>query len=301
MQNIQLGKEGPVFSRIVSGVMTWGVWGANFSVEQTEKYIQDCLEEGITTFDHADIYGHYTTEKLFGDATQGRSSLRDKMQLVSKCGIKLTTPNRPSHRIKSYDTSKEHILLSAENSLKYLRADYLDLLLIHRPSPLMHPAEVAEAFEALHKAGKVKYFGVSNFTPSQMRLFQAHFPLVTNQIELSLGHRPSFTDGTLDHCLQTGVTPMAWSPLAGGKFFGTGEEEEIKRVREAALPLQEKYNAGLDQILLAWLLKHPSGIIPVLGSTKIQRLRQAKGALSIDLSREDWFSLLEAAEGSEVA
>lgn len=298
---IQLSEKGPTFSRIVAGVMNWGVWGADFSVEHTAQFIQQCLDLGITTFDHADIYGHYTTEKLFGDATEGRSSLREKMQLVTKCGINLTTPNRPDYAIKSYNTSKEHILQSVDYSLKNLRTDYIDALLIHRPSPLMHPHEVAEAFIELKKQGKVLFFGVSNFTASQMQLFQSTFPLITNQLELSLLHRPSFTDGTLDKCLEHKITPMAWSPLAGGRFFAEKPDTAVLRIKGTATKLQEKYAASFDQILTAWLLQHPSRIIPVFGSTKIKRLESAKGALDIQMTNEEWFMLWEAANGHEVA
>lgn len=301
MQNIKLSTEGPTFSRITAGVMTWGVWGADFSVEKTEEYINQCLDLGVSTFDHADIYGHYTTEKLFGDATKGSSSLREKMQLISKCGIKLTTPNRPQHSIKSYETSKAHIIESVEKSLENLQTDYLDALLIHRPSPLMFPEEIAEAFEQLHEQGKVLHFGVSNFTAAQIDLFSASIPLITNQIEISLLHREPFTDGTLSKCLEQGIVPMAWSPMAGGKLFSESDDAQVIRVKKAAAPLQEKYNASLDQILAAWLFKHPSGIIPVFGSTKIERLKAATEALNIHLTTEEWFVLLEAADGNEVA
>ena len=301
MQKINLSAEGPTFSRIVAGVMSWGVWGADFSVKKTEKYINQCLELGISTFDHADIYGHYTTEKLFGDATKGSSSLREKMQLVSKCGIKMQTPNRPNNSIKSYDTSKAHIIESVEKSLENLQTDYLDALLIHRPSPLMYPEEIAEAFEQLYEQGKVLHFGVSNFSASQLDLFSASIPLITNQIEVSLLQRSPFTDGTLDKCLEKGIVPMAWSPMAGGRLFSNEPNEQTLRVRKAAAPLQDKYNISLDQLLTAWLLKHPTSIIPVFGSTKIERLKAAVDALDIHLTREEWFSLLEAAEGSEVA
>ena len=293
-------KKNLKLSRITAGVMTWGVWGSDFSVKETAKYIDQCLEIGITTFDHADIYGHYTTEKLFGDATEGKSSLREKMQLVSKCGIKLVTPNRPGHALKSYDTSKGHILQSAENSLKNLRTDYLDLLLIHRPSPLMFPEEIAEAFMQLKDAGKVLHFGVSNFNAAQIDLIGQSVPLYANQTEISILERKTLTDGTLDKCLQRGILPMAWSPMAGGKVF-TEETKQTDRIKKAAQPLQEKYAADLDQILTAWLLKHPTGIIPVFGSTKIDRLKSAVNAQKIDLTREEWFALAEAAQGEEVA
>jgi len=288
-------------SRIIVGCMKWGVWGADLSTAQQEKYIEECIALGATTFDHADIYGHYTTEAGFGKALANRSSLRSQMQIITKCGINLTTPNRPQFKIKSYTTTKEHIIWSTENSLEQLQTDYIDLMLIHRPSPLMHPDEMAAALTELKDAGKVLNIGVSNFTTSQFDMLNSRIPLITNQVEASILHLDPMTDGTFDQCLQHQISPMAWSPLAGGQVF-TRENDRTLRIRKVALELREKYGAsGIDQILLAFLLKHPANILPIVGTAKMERIATAVAATQIDLSEEDWFQLLEASVGEEVA
>jgi len=226
--------------------------------------------------------------------------LRNQMQIISKCGIKLVSPNKPENIIKSYDTSKNYILISAENSLKNLQTDYLDVLLIHRPDPLMNPDEIAEAFFQLQKSGKVLHFGVSNFTSSQLELIASHFPIVINQIEISILNLQPFIDGTLDQCIIKKILPLAWSPLGGGNIFAKLEDERNKRITAVALILAEKYNVGPDQILLSWLLKHPSSIIPVLGTSKIERIKLAMDSTKINLEREEWFMLWRASTGYEV-
>lgn len=288
-------------SRIVFGVMNWGVWGHNLSSNKMLKLINESVALGVTSFDHADIYGHYTTEATFGEAIKGKSSLRNKIELVTKCGIKLVTPNRPSYRLKSYDTSKQHIIQSAEQSLRNLHTDYIDLLLIHRPSPLMNYAEIAEAFWELKQAGKVRFFGVSNFSATQFEVMNEYFPLVTNQVEASLLHTASFFDSTFDKCMVNRAVPMAWSPLGGGKIFNDLENEMVKRIRKVATVVGERHNASMDQILLAWLMQHPSQIRPVVGTARIERLESAVQAVNIHLTREEWFELLEASRGFEVA
>ena len=287
-------------SPVVAGTMKWGAWGSKFSTTQYLELIEECIERKITTFDHADIYGHYTTEKEFGNALKLKPHLRSQMQVISKCGIKLVSPNKPENVIKSYDTSKNYILASAENSLKNLQTDYLDVLLIHRPDPLMNPEEIAEAFFQLQKSGKVLHFGVSNFTPSQVELIASHFPIIINQIEISILNLHPFIDGTLDQCIVKKILPLAWSPLGGGNIFAQLEDERNKRITAVALILAEKYNVGPDQILLSWLLKHPSGIIPVLGTSKIERMQLAMDSTKINLEREEWFMLWRASTGSEV-
>ncbi len=287
-------------SPVVAGTMKWGAWGSKFSTEQYLKLIEECIERKITTFDHADIYGHYTTEEEFGNALKLKPHLRSQMQIISKCGIKLVSPNKPENLIKSYDTSKNYILTSAENSLKNLQTDYLDVLLIHRPDPLMNPEEIAEAFFQLQKSGKVLHFGVSNFTTSQVELIASHFPIIINQIEISILNLHPFIDGTLDQCIIKKILPLAWSPLGGGNIFAKLEDERNKRITAVALILAEKYNVGPDQILLSWLLKHPSGIIPVLGTSKIERMQLAMDSTKINLEREEWFMLWRASTGSEV-
>jgi predicted oxidoreductase len=262
--------------------------------------IEECIAGNITSFDHADIYGDYTVEEEFGEALKQKPSLRKQMQLITKCGIRRFTPNRPVHRIHSYDTSKEHIIASAERSLQNLHTDYLDLLLIHRPDPLMHPHEIAEAFSILKEQGKVLHFGVSNFTPSQMDMMMTGFPVEYNQLEISVVHLDPFHDGSLDKCMQHQIRPMAWGPLGSGQLHSNDSDERNKRIMAVAGILAEKYNASSDQVLMAFVFKHPSGIIPVIGSTKIERLRSAYEAASINLEREEWFMLWRASKGHEV-
>ena len=288
-------------SRIVFGVMKWGIWGHDLSSNEMQKLIEQSIELGVTTFDHADIYGHYTTETTFGEAIKNKSSLRQQPQIVTKCGIKMLAPNRPNHKIASYDSSHSHILQSVDTSLQNLHTDYIDLLLIHRPSPLMNPAEIAETFRQLRQAGKVKFFGVSNFTPSQFEMLNWHFKLETNQVEASIMHTEPFFDGTFDQCLIKRIPPMVWSPLGGGKVFTDLEDKQVIRIQKVAKKLGEKYNADIDQILFAWLLKHPSKVHPVLGTARIDRLKKAVDATQINLIQEDWFELLEASRGHQVA
>lgn len=287
-------------STVIAGCMSWGQWGAKFNTQQYLSQIKKTLERGVYTFDHADIYGHYTTEEEFGAALKLDSSLRSKMQLITKCGICMLTPNRPLHQIKSYNTSKTHILASVEQSLVNLHSEYIDLLLIHRPDPLMNPHEIAEAFSILKQAGKVKHFGVSNFTASQFSMLHQLFPLEVNQIELSIIHTSPFYDGVTDQCIEKQITPQAWSPMGGGKIHLDAEDERSRRIISMANILGEKYNSSFDQILLAWLMKHPSGIVPVLGTTKIERIQAALNASSIEMTNEEWHMLLRASNGFDV-
>lgn len=301
IKTTQIAENGPALSRIVAGVMKWGAWGKQLDTQQMKQLIERCVELGVTTFDHADIYGNYSTELEFGVALRLNSALRENIQLVTKCGIRMKTPNRPDHKIKSYDTSKAHIIRSAEQSLRNLHTTYLDLLLIHRPDPLLHPDEVAEAFTALKKDGKVLHFGVSNFTLSQFEMLNSRVPLVTNQLEASILHIKPFHDGTFDQCLQHRIKPMAWSPLGSGAIFAKVKEKRVQEISNTAENIAaRRENVGIDQILIAWLLQHPSAILPVLGTANIDRIKAAVAALDIQLTREEWFELWQASAGSEV-
>lgn len=301
IKRVPLSPSGPSLSPIVLGVMKWGIWGKQHDAQAMLSLMEESIAMGVTTFDHADIYGHYTTEAEFGAALSLNSSLREKMQLVTKCGIKLVTPRRPTYKIKSYDTSKDYIIWSAEQSLKNLRTDRIELFLIHRPSPLMDPDEIAEAFEHLKQSGKVLHFGVSNFTPSQFELLNDRFPLITNQIQANIMHLNPFLDGTLDQCLRHRIRPMAWSPLGGGNFFTQLKDPKVKRIRKVLSELSDKkQQAAIDQLVLAWLMRHPSGILPVIGTGRIERVRSAVAAMKIDYTREEWFEVWEASVGSEV-
>lgn len=296
-----LTPNGPTFSRLVVGVMRWGQWGKALDEQGMLTLIEQCLELGLTTFDHADIYGDYTTEAEFGKALKLRPQLREKMQLITKCGTRIPTRNRPQYKIKSYDTSIEHILTSVDRSLKNLKTDYIDLLLLHRPSPLMHPDDLAEAFSTLRGKGKVLHFGVSHFTPSQFEMVHSRVELVTNQVEASVMHLDPFLDGTFDQCIQKDIRPMARSPLGGGRLFTDLENSRIQRIRQVVMELAGKREGATpDQVLLAWLLQHPAGILPVLETARAERLRAAVHATRIELTREEWFQMWEASRGQEV-
>jgi predicted oxidoreductase len=290
-----------LFSPVISGCMNWGAWGARFNAASYLKMIEECLDAGVTSFDHADIYGHYTTETEFGEALKHAPGLRQRMQLITKCGICMVTPNRPAHQIKHYNTSREHIIASAERSLVNLNTDHIDLLLIHRPDPLMDPAEVAEAFTRLRQSGKVLHFGVSNFNTAQVDLLRKYTPVEVNQVEISILHPKPLFDGVVEQCMREDIIPQAWSPIGGGKTILDPEDERSRRVMAMAQILGERYNAGFDQVLLAWLMQHPAGILPVLGTTRADRIKDAMRAADIRMSREEWFMLLRASTGHEVA
>ncbi len=297
MERSKIHPQGPEFSRLITGVWRWD----SLSMDGIEALINASLENGMTTFDHADIYGNYSCEELFGKAIQNKSSLRKKIQFVTKCGIKLLSDKKIEHRIKHYDTSREHIIQSVDNSLRNLKTDYLDLLLLHRPDPLMKPDDVAEAFEKLKQSGKVLYFGVSNFTSSQVDMLQSflHGPLVTNQVEISLYKHQLLFDGSIDTLRKRHISPMAWSPLGGGKFFTDTEQNTSTQLQLDQLA--GKYNCNVSQLLLAWLLKHPSGIFPILGTTNPQRLTEGAQAIKVKLDKQDWFAMLKMVTGHDVA
>lgn len=299
VKKVQLAED-LQFSQIIHGHWRLAEW--NLSPEELLSLMERCIEAGITTFDHADIYGNYMCEELFGQALKLKPSLRDEIQIVTKCGIKLVSEKRPNHTIKSYDTSKEHIISSAENSLQKMNTDYVDVLLIHRPDPFMDPVETAEAFHTLRKEGKVRHFGVSNFSPAQMEMLQREFdgPLVTNQIELSVLHEKPFFDGSVNHLQKEKVKPMAWSPLAGGRLF-KGEDEKSQKVKCALEKVAEETEASsIDEVAYAWLLNHPAQIMPIVGSGKMERIQSAVNAANIPLSREQWFYILQESMGKDV-
>lgn len=302
VSRVSLGPTGLDISRLVLGVWRLADDPDGVKVETVSARIKTSLELGISTFDHADIYGDYSCEQHFGAALAAQPSLREKMQLVTKCGIKLLSKNRPHHRIKHYDTGRAHLLASVDNSLRCLRTDRLDLLLIHRPDPLMDADEVAEAFNLLHASGKVLHFGVSNFTPCQYDLLASRVerPLVTNQVELSVLRMNPLNDGTMDHCQRHRVRPMAWSPLGGGRLF-VGQGPQESRVREALKKVGDELGgATLDQVALAWLLAMPAKVIPVLGTGDLTRIRLATECERLPLSREQWFEIWSASAGHEV-
>ncbi|WP_304342739.1 aldo/keto reductase family oxidoreductase [Chryseobacterium koreense] len=284
------------FSPIIVGTMRWGIWGANHSEREVQGLIETSMDLGLSTFDHADIYGNYTTEKLFGDAFSKMEIKREEVQLISKCGIEMPCENR-DFKLKSYNFSKEHILNSVDKSLENLKTDYLDLFLLHRPSPLMNPEEIAETFGILRESHKVRHFGVSNFSASQFDLINDAFPLVTNQIEISVNQTNAFCDGTLDQMMLRKLQPMAWSVM--GNFFTENSVQNF-RIKKVLDELCPKYDAEESQILLTFILKHPAKILPIIGTSKPENIRKFSDSLSVNLEREDWFKLLEASVGKEV-
>jgi predicted oxidoreductase len=295
---VPLSAGGPRLSPIVAGTWRLGEWG--WSCGQTTAWIEQCAELGVTSFDHADIYGGYTVEARFGDALALRPGLRERLQLVTKCGIKLVAPARPTHRLKSYDTSRAHLVASVEHSLRALRTDRIDLLLIHRPDALLDAGEIAQTVDALKRAGKVLHFGVSNFTPSQFELLDAATPLATNQIELSPLQRTPLHDGTLDQAQRLQRRPMIWSPLAGGRVLGGDESPDARRVRWVLGSAGARLGVAPATLAYAWLLRHPSHPLPVVGTRRIDALREAVAALSLHLDAETWYEIWQAGTGHDV-
>ena len=275
------------FSNIIAGTMTWGVWGKNCNTKQMIELMTCCLENNITTFDHADIYGDYTTETAFGKAFSESKIDRSKIQLISKCGIQMESEKR-KNAIKHYDYSTSYIIRAVEESLRNLKTDYLDLLLLHRPSPLMKTDEIAEAIEKLKHDGKILDFGVSNFTPLQTDLIETKTKINYNQIRFSITRFEAMLDGSLDHMQAHNIKPMCWSPL--GSVFKK-EDEQANRLKKMATNFSLKYNVPVDVILLAWILKHPSGILPVCGTADQSRIANLMKATTVDMELQDWFAL----------
>ncbi|MBC7784599.1 MAG: aldo/keto reductase [Burkholderiales bacterium] len=308
-----LGTSSLTVSRLAYGCMrTVGTWNVAEVTpereEQAKRAIRAAVDAGYTLFDHADIYCHGECERVFGELLAQTPGLRERMIIATKCGIRFPgdpSPDSP-HR---FDFSAEHILRSADLSLKRLRTDRIDLYQLHRPDLLMNPPEIAAAFEKLHTAGKVRFFGVSNFSPSFVRALQKHLPmpLIVNQVEIHLGRLDCFTDGTLDQCIENTMTPLSWSPLGGGMLGDGGKVRDNHPRRELMTQLIDlldkiaaKYGVSRTVLSLAWLLKHPSRIIPIVGSAKPPHIEDAVKADGIDIDREDWYRLLVAARGERL-
>jgi predicted oxidoreductase len=283
-------------SPIIAGAMNWGVWDKNLKTKEMENLIHICFENKITTFDHADIYGSYTTEAQFGKALSNSKIKREQIQLISKCGIQMLAEKR-NNTIKHYDYSKDYIIWSVENSLKNLKTDYLDVLLLHRPSPLMQADEIAEAVEKLKSEGKIIDFGVSNFTSSQTELIRQKTPISFNQIQFSATDYQPMLDGSLDYMQLHQIRPLSWNPL--GSVFRQ-ENMQTYRLRKLLATLVSKYEIGADTILLAWILKHPAHIIPIAGTVNVARIQSLMKATELQLSQEDWFAIWTESMGNEV-
>ena len=285
-------------SRIVYGMWRIGD-DADTSPAHVQAKIEACLAQGITTMDQADIYGGYTAEAILGAGLKAAPGLRDKIEIVTKCGIVAPAGRHAAARVKHYDTTAVHINASVEASLRDMGTDHVDLLLIHRPDPLIDAEETGKALDALVASGKVKAVGVSNFRPWDFSLLQSVMSnrLVTNQIEMSLLATDSFTNGDLAYLQEKPILPMAWSPLGGGSLFsGThgGTMAALQRVGK---------EQGVDAtaVAIAWLLRHPAKIVPVLGTNNLERIKTAADALRVTMDRQTWFELYTLAIGKEVA
>ncbi|GLQ96387.1 aldo/keto reductase [Dyella mobilis] len=283
-------------STIVAGL--WRIADWHLDVAARVRWIEQALELGITSFDHADIYGDYRAEALFGEALKAMPALRQRMQLITKCGIRLRSGQRP-YRVNYYDTGAQYIRTQVEQSLRNLHTEQLDLVLIHRPDYLMDAANLADTFAALTREGKVAHWGVSNHSCSQLALLNQHYPLQTNQVELSPLQTHALDDGTLDQAQQLGLRPMIWSPLAGGRLF-TGEDVSAQRVRAEMSAIAARYGISVTTLAFAWILRHPSRPCPITGTGRVEGLRDAVAALNVRLDAEDWYAIWTACKGHSV-
>jgi len=297
MQRITLSDSLSV-SRII-----YGLWrhtdDQNMSSKKLQSKIEACLDQGISTFDQADIYGGYTSEAVLGETLKQAPHLRDNMEIITKCDIVAPIGIYSDNRVKHYDTSAQHINFSVERSLSQMAIDQIDLLLLHRPDPLMDAQETGAVLDALVASGKVKGIGVSNFKPWDIDLLQSctQNRLLTNQIEISLLHNSAFTNGDLAYLQQHKIAPMAWSPLGGGALFKDKQTPLWQKLNSIA----RSYKVQPSSVATAWLIRHPAMIMPIMGSNNLQRIERLSEALSFDLSREEWFELLQIATGKEVA
>ncbi len=287
------------FSRIVYGM--WRLDEDDTSPAHIRAKVDACLAQSITTIDQANIYGGYTAETFFGGALKDDPSLRDQIEIVSKCDIVAPVGRFENARVKHYDTSAAHIAGQIEQSLRDMGTDYLDLLLIHRPDPLMDHHETGKALDDAVASGKVRAVGVSNFKPWDMTLLQSAMttPLVTNQIEISLTTNQAFTNGDIAFLQERGLNPMAWSPLGGGSLLSAqGSESALGKTMAR---IAEENATDTAAVAVSWLLAHPVGILPVMGTNRVERIKAFSDALKVNMDRETWFELYEAANGHEVA
>ncbi len=297
MQQIQLIPDLSL-SRVVVGNMR--LLDAGLKGEALLRFVKQCLDMGMDTFDHAPVYGGYTCESIFGDAVlRVDPGIRSKIKLVTKTGIVL--PNRRGNSHICYDARKKTILQEMDESLRRLGTDHVDLLLVHRPDPLTDPAETADALATLLKEGKTLAVGVSNYTPAQTTALQKYLsvPLATNQLEFSVKNTDAYFDGTVDDLFTRGMKPMAWSPLGGGSVF-KGTDAQSERLRTVLNKLALHYGVTMDVIMYAWLFSHPLHMLVVTGTLQIERIRCADEALKIHLTHDEWYEVLAASRGFDV-
>lgn len=286
------------FSRIVYGMWRLGD-DADTSPAHVQAKIESCLAQGITTMDQADIYGGYMAEEIMGNALRAAPHLKDRIEIVTKCDIVVDAGRHAGARVKHYDTSRAHIEASVDASLHLMGVEKIDLLLIHRPDPLMDPDQTGPALDDLVASGKVRAVGVSNFRPWDWSLLQSRMstPLATNQIELSLLAHEGFVNGDVAFLHEARKPIMAWSPLAGGSLMAGANPRVTAILREMA----DAGGVDPSSVAVAWLLAHPAGILPVMGTNNLGRIARLSEALTVDMDRQSWFALYEAALGREVA
>ena len=285
------------FSRIVYGMWRLGD-DADTSPAHVQAKIESCLAQGITTMDQADIYGGYEAEEILGNAFQAAPHLKDKVEIVTKCNIVAPVGRHAAARVKYYDTGAAHITQSVEDSLRLMRIDHIDMLLMHRQDPMMDHDETGGALDALVASGKVRQVGVSNFRPWDMDLLQSamNTPLTTNQIEISVLENTAFTNGDIAYLQQHRIPPMAWSPLAGGALFAP----EKRALHDTLAAIAARHDADVGALAVAWLMAHPARIMPVMGTNNLQRIAQIGKAAELAIDRETWFEIYTAAIGQEV-
>lgn len=296
MEKIKL-KSGLELSRLIYGMWRLGD-DADTSPAHVQRKIEACLEQGVTSFDQADIYGDYGSEQILGAALKDAPHLRQHMQIITKCDIMLLSEKYPERRVKHYDTSRDHILASVDQSLKNMAIDHIDLLLIHRPDPFMDHCETGAALDELVKSGKVSSVGVSNFKLHDWTLLQSgmNTPLVTNQVEASLLHSDPFTNGDIAFMQERDIPPMIWSPLGGGRLARDTESD----LGQALVRIAGEYGVAPTDVAIAWLLAHPARLMPIMGTNTLERIKRISQALDVKLDRETWFELYTLANGHEV-
>jgi len=294
MEKIYLSDAGPKVSPAVYGFYRWE--HEQSASTDMERIIGLCLELGINTFDHADYYGSYTCEKLFGKVISQRSFKREDLVLFTKCGLKLPHPEHPGIRIKHYDTSAQHILKSVENSLRNLNTDYIDIFLLDHLDAISNLEETAHALEQLLKSGKVRHIGVANFSVFQHQLLASYLrsSIVTHHIELNLLNTAALDNGQLDYIKQRYMRPLASAPAASGRIVN-GTDEQALRVRKKLQEISPKYGVDIESVAVAWLIK--LGALPLIGTLEEQRIRNIANAFNIKLDNQDWYELYTASKG----
>lgn len=297
MRKIALGESGPEVSPLI-----YSFWRAmedpdGVTYESVLGKLNACLDLGINTFDHADIYGNYKVEKLFGAAIRESKVKREEIILSTKCGINNVDASRPEYRTRHYDSSSDYIRKSVETSLENLGTDYIDILLLHHPDPLMDADDTASELTKLVNKRLIRYVGVANFTVHQHQLLQSRLsiPIITNHLELNVINTEAIRNGTLDFIKQKYSKPLAWAPLAGGRLTDQNDENTFN-LRATLRKIAKAHNCNEEQVAIAWLLK--LGALPILGTNSIQRIKNAAAAVNIQLDKQDWYEIYFSSRGS---